>query len=118
MSDTTTHFCNNLPNLPTDEEGPVFAEPWQAQAFALAVRLCDEGHFTWAEWVEVFSEEVKRAQAEGDPDLGDTYYNHWINVLEKIISQKNVVTTSDMKSRKEQWRQAYLRTPHGAPVKL
>lgn len=118
MSDTTTHFCKNIPNLPTDEEGPVFAEPWQAQAFALAVRLCDEGHFTWSEWVETFSLEVKRAQAEGDPDLGDTYYIHWLNVLEKMVVQKGAVSPGDMTSRKEEWRQAYLRTPHGRSVEL
>ncbi|MFD2206260.1 nitrile hydratase accessory protein [Kiloniella antarctica] len=118
MSDTTAHFCKNIPNLPSDKEGPVFAEPWQAQAFALAVRLCDEGHFTWAEWVETFSKQVKQAQAEGDPDLGDTYYNHWLNVLEKMVIDKSVVSSSDMKIRKEAWRQAYLRTPHGHPVEL
>ncbi|MCZ4280027.1 nitrile hydratase accessory protein [Kiloniella laminariae] len=111
-------LCKGLPDLPRDEDGPVFAEPWQAQAFALAVRLCDQGHFTWAEWVENFSAEIKRAQAAGDPDLGNTYYDHWLAVLEKIITDKGILQTPDLLSRKEQWRQAYLSTPHGKAVEL
>jgi nitrile hydratase accessory protein len=118
MSNTTRNFCRNLPQIPTDADGPVFAEPWQAQAFALAVRLCDEGHFTWAEWVDMFSQEIKTAQANGDPDLGNTYYNHWLNVLEKIITQKQDITSEEMNLRKEEWRKAYLRTPHGQSVEI
>ncbi len=118
MSDTTLHFCKNLPQLPKDEEGPAFAEPWQAQAFALAVRLCEEGHFTWSEWVESFSRQVKKAQSQGDPDLGDTYYNHWLIVLEKMVDQKQIVSAENLAARKERWREAYLRTPHGHPVEL
>ena len=118
MNNTALNLCRGLPNLPQDNEGPVFAEPWQAQAFAMAVKLCDEGHFKWAEWVEVFSLEVKRAQAAGDPDLGDTYYDHWLNALEKIVTTKKMITPPDMLTRKEEWRQAYLRTPHGQPIKL
>ncbi len=118
MSNPTLNLCTGLPNIPKDDDGPIFAEPWQAQAFAMAVNLCDAGHFKWSEWVEVFSTEVKLAQAAGDPDLGDTYYNHWLNALEKIIAAKNIITSPDLTNRKEEWRQAYLRTPHGKPIEL
>ena len=118
MNQIALNICKSLPDLPKDEEGPVFSEPWQAQAFALAVSLCDEGYFSWSEWVEQFSNQVKLAQQSGDPDLGDTYYNHWINTLEAIVSKKQLVAISDMKTRKEAWRQAYLLTPHGKPIEL
>jgi len=118
MNKTTQKLYDNLPDLPKDEKGSVFNEPWQAQAFALAVSLCDEGHFTWSEWVDVFSEQVKLAQQSGDPDLGDTYYSHWLNALEVIVSNKQIVGLGDMKERKEAWRQVYLHTPHGKPIEL
>lgn len=109
---------DNLPKLPHDEEGPVFREPWEAQAFALALRLSETGHFTWAEWVEIFSQEITAAQKRGDPDLGDTYYHHWLNALERICTQKGLVGMGDMRRRREEWRRAYLNTPHGQPIKL
>ena len=70
-----------LPDLPRDREGPVFREPWEAQAFAIAVALHDRGVFTWGEWAERLGAEIKRAQAAGDPDRGDTYYHHWLHTL-------------------------------------
>ncbi len=118
MSDVTFNLCKNLPALPKDEEGPIFTEPWQAQAFALAVRLCEEGHFSWEEWVGTFSKQVVMAQENGDPDLGDTYYTHWLNTLEIMVSTKDIVSEQDLKKRKEKWRQAYLDTPHGQPIEL
>ncbi len=118
MSDTVLNLCKALPNLPSDEDGPIFAEPWQAHVFALAIQLCDDGYFSWPEWVEAFSVEITNAQAIGDPDLGNTYYNHWLTVLEHLISKKGVLSSADMLLRKEKWRTAYLSTPHGQPVEL
>jgi nitrile hydratase accessory protein len=107
-----------LPALPRDREGPVFDEPWQAQAFALAVRLSEAGYFTWSEWTEVFSQEITAAQERGDPDLGDTYYHHWLNALERLCAAKGLVGLKDLARRREAWRRAYLNTPHGQPVDL
>ena len=59
-----------LPALPRDEGGPVFAEPWQAQAFALAVKLSEEGYFTWKEWAAALAAELKAAANRGKPDDG------------------------------------------------
>ena len=109
---------SDLPALPRDQEGPVFNEPWQAQAFALAVRLSETGYFTWPEWVEVFSRAIKAAQERGDPDLGDTYYQHWLVALERICTEKGLVEQAALKQRKAAWRRAYLNTPHGQPIVL
>lgn len=107
-----------LPMLPRDQDGPVFNEPWEAQAFALAVRLSEAGCFTWSEWVAVLGQEIKAAQAQGDPDLGGTYYRHWLNALERICVDKGLVGRDTMHRRTEAWRRAYLHTPHGQPVSL
>ena len=109
---------NDLPALPRNEEGPVFNEPWEAQAFALAVGLSEAGHFTWSDWAAVLSQEIKDAQGRGDADLGNTYYQHWLNALERICTQKGLVPATDLLRRKEEWRQAYLHTPHGKPIEL
>lgn len=117
MSDSHVSI-DELPALPRDAEGPVFNEPWQAQAFALAVHLSESGYFTWPEWVEVFSQAIKAAQERGDPDLGDTYYQHWLVALERICTDKGLVAPAALKQRKAAWRRAYLNTPHGQPIVL
>jgi len=117
MKDTLLSI-DDLPALPRDNDGPVFSQPWEAKAFALAVRLSESGCFTWPEWVRTFSQEIKVAQERGDPDLGDTYYQHWLNALERICAAKGLVGFEDMRRREAAWRRAYLNTPHGRPVDL
>jgi nitrile hydratase accessory protein len=107
-----------LPALPRDEAGPVFNEPWEAHAFALAVRLSESGWFSWSEWAATLSHEIRAAQARGDPDLGRNYYHHWLNTLERLCAEKGLVSNVAMDHRKEEWRQAYLHTPHGQPIEL
>ena len=109
---------NDLPTLPRDKEGPVFNEPWEAQAFALAVRLSDVGYFTWPDWVAILSQEIRAAQERGDSDLGNTYYQHWLNALERICAETQLVSREAMRERQEEWRRAYLNTPHGQPIEL
>ena len=108
----------DFPAFPRDEDGPVFREPWEAQAFAVAVSLMEAGHFTYAEWAEGLTQEINKAQQQGDPDLGDTYYEHWLNALERVCRAKELVLSGDMVERAEQWRRAYLNTPHGQPIEL
>src|SRR3954447_25642178 len=79
-----------LPGIPRDIEGPVFQEPWEAHAFAMAVTLHARGLFTWNEWAAELAQEIKRARASGDPDKGDTYYRHWLATLERLIATKGV----------------------------
>jgi len=107
----------NLPRLPRDQEGPVFAEPWQAQAFALAVRLSEEGHFTWKEWAAL-ADELQAAADRGDPDDGSHYYHHWLAALERLVLAKHLTDGAALLARKEAWADAYRHTPHGKPVEL
>jgi len=74
-----------LPRLPRDDGGPVFSEPWQAQAFALAVKLSEQGHFTWKEWAAMLADELKAADNRGEPDDGTHYYEHWLAALERLV---------------------------------
>ena len=104
--------------MPVDGDEPVFRESWEAHAFAMAVRLYEVGVFEWAEWTAALSSEIERAQAAGNPDLGDTYYLHWLNALERLAAEKNLVEVSELTMRKEAWRDAYLATPHGQPIEL
>jgi nitrile hydratase accessory protein len=108
----------SLPSLPRDEGGPVFAEPWQAQAFALAVRLSAQGHFTWKEWAAALADELKSAADRGEPDDGSRYYEHWLTALERLVAAKALSNPNEMLSRKEAWADAYRHTPHGKPVEL
>ncbi len=104
--------------MPRDEGGPVFAEPWQAQAFALAVRLSAQGHFTWSEWAAALAHELKAAANRGQPDDGSQYYHHWLAALEHLVAQKHLSDPAAMQERKEAWAEAYRHTPHGKPVEL
>ena len=107
-----------LGSLPRDEGGPVFAEPWQAQAFALAVRLSAQGHFTWSEWAAALADELKAAANRGEPDDGSRYYHHWLTALERLVTEKHLSDPAAMLERKEAWVEAYRHTPHGKPVEL
>jgi len=103
-----------LPRLPRDADGPVFAEPWQAQAFALTLKLHEGGAFTWVEWAEALS-----AELAGDPtDDGSRYYEHWVAALERLATGRNLTAPAELAARKDAWKNAYLRTPHGQPVAL
>jgi nitrile hydratase accessory protein len=107
-----------LTSLPRDEGGPVFAEPWQAQAFSLAVHLSAQGHFTWKEWAAALAEELQAAADRGAPDDGSRYYHHWLAALERLVTAKRLSDPRAMLERKEAWAEAYRRTPHGKPVQL
>ncbi len=107
-----------LPRLPRDSGGPVFAEPWEAQAFALAVKLSELGYFTWKEWAAALADELKAAASRGDPDDGSRYYHHWLAALERLVTAKGLTDSAALLARKDAWAEAYRRTPHGKPVDL
>jgi len=111
-------LLHEVPGIPHDADGPVFEEPWQAQAFAMAVKLHERGVFTWKEWAAVLAEEIKRAQAAGDPDTGSTYYRHWQAALERLVVAKGVETASKLDERKHAWDRAARATLHGKPIRL
>jgi nitrile hydratase accessory protein len=107
-----------LASLPRDVDGPVFAEPWQATVFALAVRLSAQGQFTWKEWATALADELQAAAARGEPDDGSHYYRHWLTALERLVVAKRLTDPAALLARKAAWTEAYQRTPHGKPVEL
>src|SRR5215813_7721897 len=109
---------SQVPSIPCDAEGPVFREPWEAQAFAMALALYDRGVFTWSEWAAMLADEIRRAQAGGDPDSGETYYRHWLATLERMVAEKGVTSTATLHRYRDAWDHAADRTPHGQPIEL
>lgn len=96
----------------------MFAEPWEAQAFALAVKLSEQGYFTWKEWAATLAEEIRAAAARGENDDGTRYYHYWLVALECLIAAKGLSHPAELLARKEAWADAYRHTPHGKPVEL
>jgi nitrile hydratase accessory protein len=107
-----------VPGIPRDDDGPVFHAPWEAQAFAMALTLHGRGIFTWNEWAATLAQEIKRAQAAGDPDTGETYYLHWLATLERLITEKGVASSDTLHRYRDAWDHAADRTPHGVPIEL
>ena len=107
-----------LPSLPSDADGPVFLAPWEAHAFAMTAALHQRGLFTWTEWADTLSKEIAVAQSSGDPDVGDTYYSHWLCALEKIVAAKGASSTQELIHYQQAWDRAADRTPHGKPIEL
>jgi nitrile hydratase accessory protein len=118
MDAAVAEAARTLADLPRDGDGPVFREPWEAQAFAMALSLHERGLFTWTEWAAALAEEIKRAQAGGDPDLGDTYYRHWLAALERLVAAKGVASIQMQHRYRDAWDHAADRTPHGKPIEL
>ena len=107
-----------VPGIPRDDEGPVFREPWEAQAFAMALALHARGLFTWSEWAATLADEIRKAQAAGDPDTGETYYRHWLNTLERLVAEKRIANSDTLRRYHDAWDHAADRTPHGTPIEL
>ncbi|HYA05488.1 MAG TPA: nitrile hydratase accessory protein [Xanthobacteraceae bacterium] len=117
-TDDALRATQSVAPIPRDAEGPVFREPWEAEAFALAVSLHERGLFTWKEWALTLGEEIKKAQGLGDPDTGDTYYHHWLATLERIVAAKGLADARLLVRTKQAWERACERTPHGVPIEL
>ena len=115
---TISPIAATAPGIPRDGEGPVFREPWHAQAFAMALALTERGLFTWSEWAVTLGEEIAPAQAAGDPDSGETYYRHWLNALERIITEKGIASGDVLSRYRDAWHHAAERTSHGMPIEL
>lgn len=107
-----------VPGLPVNNEGPVFREPWEAQAFAMAVALQARGLFAWSEWATELGDAIKRAQHAGDPDTGATYYRHWLATLEHMVTRKGMTSDAALARYRQAWNHAAHRTPHGTPIEL
>ena len=117
-TDAARRATEALPGIPRDAEGPVFREPWEAQAFAMALALHQRGLFTWSEWAATLGDEIKRAQAAGDPDTGETYYHHWLAALERLVAEKGIAGREHLARYRDAWERAAERTPHGQAIEL
>ena len=107
-----------VPSIPRDAAGPVFREPWEAQAFAMTLALHERKLFTWTEWAAALADEITRAQKSGDPDTGETYYQHWLAALERIVAEKNITDRATLARYHDAWDHAADRTPHGHAIEL
>ena len=116
--ESARHATEAVPSIPRDEKGPVFREPWEAHAFAIALALYDKGLFGWTEWAAMLGEEIKKAQAAGDPDTGETYYHHWLATLERMVAEKGATSAQSLAQHYQAWERAMHRTPHGKPIEL
>jgi nitrile hydratase accessory protein len=116
--DSDPSALDSLPGLPRDQEGPVFREPWEAQAFAMALQLHERGLFSWTEWARELAAQIETAQAHGDPDHGDSYYHHWLAALESLVAQKGASSSPELARYQRGWERAASRTAHGAPIEL
>ncbi|MEO1551477.1 MAG: nitrile hydratase accessory protein [Pseudomonadota bacterium] len=94
-------------SLPEPEQP--FDAPWQASAFALAVHLSQQGHFTWSEWTSTFG--ARRAG-------GGAYWSDWLDTLDEMLRAKHLGDAAHVATLVEAWREAYATTPHGTPVTL
>ncbi|MDO5289500.1 MAG: nitrile hydratase accessory protein, partial [Pseudomonadota bacterium] len=118
---TQAAACGTDMPLPpaTGQDGQaVFAQPWQAHAFAMTVELHARGLFTWPQWAQALSAEIRAAQASGDPDDGSRYYHHWLSALEKQVIAARVGTAAQLHALEQAWDAAARRTPHGQPITL
>ena len=96
----------------------VFREPWEAQAFAIVLMLHERGIFTWQEWADALAAQIARAQGNGDPDRGDTYYEHWLHALESLVADKGISSKAELDRYRNAWDHAADRTPHGQQIEL
>jgi nitrile hydratase accessory protein len=108
----------SIPGLPQDAGAPIFNEPWEARAFAMTLNLHERGLFTWPEWAQALARQLAQAHTHGDPDLGDTYYQHWLTALETLVVAAGAASAEDLKRTAEAWREAAEHTPHGQPILL
>lgn len=115
MSDAANALAARLPRIPVDDDGPVFAEPWQAQVFAMTVKLHEGGAFSWTDWADHLGAELAAA---GENDSAENYYLHWLAALEKLLDARKLVRTVDREKCKAAWDTAARATPHGRPIKL
>ncbi len=97
---------------------PAFSEPWHAQVFAMTVHLSKQGVFSWPDWTERFGATLATHGVSRELDGGEDYYNAWIETLETVLIDAQLTETSAISQMIENWREAYLSTPHGQPVKL
>jgi nitrile hydratase accessory protein len=118
MSDTQRALVAQLPDSIKAESEPVFTEPWQAQAFAMALALLQNKAFSWSEWAETLGAEIAGAAEHGIAEDGSGYYELWLRALEQLVTEKELSNQQELSRLKQSWKTAYETTPHGQPVTI
>ena len=111
----------NSPHLPRDRDGPVFREPWQAQAFAMALALYERGLFTWPEWADALAAQIAITAVPESTDAdatdpSDIYYRQWLGALESLAIDRGAGSADGLRRWQSAWTRAVERTPHGQPI--
>ena len=117
-SDAQPADLSLLKGLPVEDDSPVFREPWEARAFGMALALHERGLFTWDEWAQTLAAQIRAAQALGDPDLGNTYYRHWLAAIEALVSAKGASSPEELGRYQQAWGRAADRAAHGQSIEL
>ena len=118
LPDSRARCLTQLPQGLLEDDEPVFSEPWQAQAFALAVSLIESGRISWQDWSTTLGDEISCAAEQGIAEDGSGYYQLWLNALERLVDRTGLSSNVELSNLKEAWREAYEATPHGQPVSL
>ena len=117
-SDLQQAALQEIDSIPRNQEEPVFREPWEAEVFAMAIRLHQRGLFSWNEWSIALGQTIKQAQELGDADHGDTYYTHWLVTLERMVMDKKIGDQNNLNQLYAAWNEAAQSTPHGKPIEI
>lgn len=110
--------CGPFVDLVLEPDKSVFNQPWEAEAFAIVFALHQAGLITWGAWAATLADEIRRAQAGGDPDTGETYYSHWLAALERVVAERGIASVDTQAHYRDAWRRAAQRTPHGEAIEL
>jgi nitrile hydratase accessory protein len=88
-------------DIPKDEAGPVFVEPWEARAFSMVVDLNARGRFAWKDFQSLLVEEVSKSEREG---LGRPYYLNWLIAAERLFERLGFADRAEVEAEVERLR--------------
>ena len=105
---------DSLPTGLSEQDLPAFDEPWQAQAYAMAQVLIENGLMTPGSWANAFGAAIRSRLASGAEDNTDTYFA----AIGDAVASELGLDEAELDQIMANWRNAYETTPHGKPVIL
>ena len=82
--------------LPRQNGELVFAAPWEARAFGLAVALNEAGVYPWRDFSQGLAAETAAGEQHGAPA---SYYERWLETLETLAIARGLVTLDELDAR-------------------